>query len=176
MDKKYDTGLVIGRFQPFHYGHLFIVKRAMQDCKRVIIAIGSSQESRTKRNPFTAEERMDMIDEVTRNLSPNGEIIAIKFVKDINNPPKWARHVEQEVGHFDAAYITSETDKILFKDAGYNVIDVGMVSREVLMGENIRKLMTQKKGPWRAYVPLDTQKIIDKIDGVKIIKDTQKNG
>ena len=46
--------LYIGRFQPFHLGHLHIVKYILEVSKEVIIAIGSSG-SHTVHNPFTAE-------------------------------------------------------------------------------------------------------------------------
>ena len=61
MEKKYKVGLYIGRFQPFHMGHLSIVKRALKECDTLVIAIGSSQENRTKKNPFTFEERKAFI-------------------------------------------------------------------------------------------------------------------
>jgi nicotinamide-nucleotide adenylyltransferase len=168
----YHTGLVIGRFQPFHNGHLSIVQKAVNSCQWVIIAIGSSQESRTKRNPFTFEERAKMIYEATEHMKG----IIILPIDDINDPPNWAKHVENEVGDFDVAFITSETDKALFKDAGYKVIDPGMEDRDELQGENIRNLIAKEDTTWRALVPFSVQLVIAEIDGKKIIKDTQKNG
>ncbi|MBP7820288.1 MAG: adenylyltransferase/cytidyltransferase family protein, partial [Candidatus Methanofastidiosum sp.] len=49
--------LYIGRFQPFHLGHLHVVKLILNSSKEIIIAIGSSQVSHTIQNPFTAGER-----------------------------------------------------------------------------------------------------------------------
>ena len=59
MNEKF--GLYVGRFQPFHNGHKSVVKEALKHCDRLIIAIGSAQESRTKKNPFTFEERRKFI-------------------------------------------------------------------------------------------------------------------
>lgn len=50
-------GLYIGRFQPFHRGHLSVVREALKHCSKLVIAIGSAQEERTKKNPFSFEER-----------------------------------------------------------------------------------------------------------------------
>ena len=61
MGHKHKVGLYIGRFQPFHKGHKSIVEAALKQCDRLIIGIGSSQETRTKRNPFSYEEREQMI-------------------------------------------------------------------------------------------------------------------
>ena len=54
-------GLYLGRFQPFHQGHRYVVEKALKQCDKLIIAIGSSQESRTKKNPFSYEERKQLI-------------------------------------------------------------------------------------------------------------------
>jgi nicotinamide-nucleotide adenylyltransferase len=54
-------GVFPGRFQPFHLGHLEIVKWALEKVDELIIVIGTAQESHTIVNPFTAGERMIMI-------------------------------------------------------------------------------------------------------------------
>ena len=54
-------GLIIGRFQPFHNGHLALIKRVLSECDKVIILIGSYRQARSIRNPFTYEERHHMI-------------------------------------------------------------------------------------------------------------------
>lgn len=55
------NGLLIGRFQPFHMGHLSAVKFALSQVEKLWIGIGSSNKSHEKRNPFTADERKEMI-------------------------------------------------------------------------------------------------------------------
>src|SRR5438128_7695089 len=51
----------IGRFQPFHRGHLATVKRILESNDEIIVGIGSAQYSHTGENPFTAGERYEMI-------------------------------------------------------------------------------------------------------------------
>jgi len=53
--------LFVGRFQPFHNGHLMVIKGMVKVCEKVVIGVGSSQESMTPENPFTATERREMI-------------------------------------------------------------------------------------------------------------------
>ncbi|EQD45121.1 nicotinamide-nucleotide adenylyltransferase, partial [mine drainage metagenome] len=48
---------VVGRFQPFHNGHLHVIKEILSQYSSVIIGIGSAQYSHTMENPFTAGER-----------------------------------------------------------------------------------------------------------------------
>ena len=63
-----NTNIIIGRFQPFHNGHLELVLKALEDyTDDLIIFIGSAQKSRTNRNPFTYFERSVMIREVLQD-------------------------------------------------------------------------------------------------------------
>jgi len=58
---KYDFLVFIGRFQPFHLGHKSVIDAALEHTRHVIVLIGSAKEARSIRNPFTWEERADMI-------------------------------------------------------------------------------------------------------------------
>lgn len=58
---KYKYGLYIGRFQPLHIGHTHIISKMLDECEKVIIAIGSAQESGTKRNPLSYAYRKGLI-------------------------------------------------------------------------------------------------------------------
>ena len=51
--KPYDVGLVCGRFQTFHKGHEKLVDTGLLLCDRLLILIGSAQESGTERNQYT---------------------------------------------------------------------------------------------------------------------------
>ena len=59
--KRYSVGLYIGRFQPFHIGHWYVVQEALKECEKLVVAIGSAQEARTEKNPFNFYERMSFI-------------------------------------------------------------------------------------------------------------------
>jgi len=57
------TSLLIGRFQPFHKGHLQLIQDVCAEYGEVIIGMGSSQYGNTLENPFTSDERKLMIRE-----------------------------------------------------------------------------------------------------------------
>ena len=61
MIKSTKTGLFIGRFQPFHNGHLKAIENILEVCEKVIIVIGSAQEKNTPKNPFSSTQRVEMI-------------------------------------------------------------------------------------------------------------------
>ena len=95
MSKKYDTLVLIGRFQPFHNAHLEIVKRATALCNKLIIVVGSAKQPRTYKNPFTFEERAQMIRYATMGLSL--QISIEPNIDTIYNDQAWAVRVQQAV-------------------------------------------------------------------------------
>ena len=60
-DYEYDFLVFIGRFQPFHLGHKTIIDLGLKKARHLILLIGSAKEARSTRNPFTWEERAEMI-------------------------------------------------------------------------------------------------------------------
>lgn len=57
----YAKGVFIGRFQPVHAGHLHVIVEGLQHCRQLIIIVGSIRRARTVKNPFTYEERVQML-------------------------------------------------------------------------------------------------------------------
>lgn len=54
-------GVFIGRFQPFHSGHQFLINESLAQFERLIIVVGSAGRARSTFNPFTYEERVALI-------------------------------------------------------------------------------------------------------------------
>ena len=57
-----ESALILGRFQPFHLGHLELIRAVKNKYGKIIIAIGSAQEKKTSENPFDKDERINMIE------------------------------------------------------------------------------------------------------------------
>ncbi len=57
----YDLSVFIGRFQPFHLGHLHNVKKALENSSKILINVGSSFNAPNMKNPFSFEQRKQMI-------------------------------------------------------------------------------------------------------------------
>jgi nicotinamide-nucleotide adenylyltransferase len=157
--------LFVGRFQPFHKGHLQDIKRACDFSDRVIIGIGSSQEGHTKENPFSFDERKEMIDlAMEANNITCYEIIAIP---DINDDERWVEHVRGIVGEFDKVYTGNEKVKGLFEEKKAEVEQV-----EILEGINATEIRRRidSSEDWEALVPKEVSEFIRKIEGDKRIK------
>ena len=54
-------GLLIGRFQPFHLGHLQALQFALSRADCLWVGLGSSNKPVERDNPFTAQQRKEMI-------------------------------------------------------------------------------------------------------------------
>lgn len=138
------TALFIGRFQPFHQGHLDAIKQISED--EIIIGIGSSQYSKTDDNPYSFEERQKMIEKTLLMLSETTERsevetsrssahrqrdpstplrsaqdIKIIAIPDIHNEDNWVEHVKNIVGEFDVVYTGNDWVKKLFEEKNYIV-------------------------------------------------------
>jgi bifunctional NMN adenylyltransferase/nudix hydrolase len=98
MNKKYDTLVLIGRFQPFHAAHLEIVKRATALCDQLVIIVGSANQPRTYKNPFTFEERRAMIKIATSGLAI--QIYVEPNTDTMYNDQAWAVRVQGIVSKY----------------------------------------------------------------------------
>lgn len=75
--KTFKLGLVIGRFNHLHSKHEYMINTALNSCNKVLLLVGSSQESGTVRNPFSLHTRMNMIRKVySGEISDNRLLLA----------------------------------------------------------------------------------------------------
>ena len=92
---KLDYMVYIGRFQPLHNGHLHVLERCFEEAEKVIILLGSSYDKQTLKNPFTDNERIDMLHvSVPKKLHPFCQVIK---VADEYSDFEWAQVVEEAV-------------------------------------------------------------------------------
>ena len=107
-EKVKEYGLILGRFQPFHYGHQHIINEVILDGRVPIIALGDDGGKDNVRNPLTTDQRQELI----RLIYPNHEIVFIT-VNDNSNWSDWffnlghsvignsGRHMDQVVMYFN---------------------------------------------------------------------------
>ena len=167
-------GIYIGRFQPFHKGHLYAVKEVLNEVDELIIGIGSAQESHTLENPFTAGERMLMIRSALVEDGVDLCRVYIVPIPDIAMNHVWVRYVSMLVPQFNIAYSNNPLVMRLFKEAGYNVKPIPLYDRRKFSGKKIRELML-KGGSWEELVPKSVAKIINEIDGVSRIREIARS-
>ena len=108
MERKYlyDFSIFIGRFQPFHKGHEFVVKKALEQAKFLILFCGSAHQPRSLRNPWLVEEREQMI-RACFDSEQNKRIIISPLIDVLYNDELWVRNVQQTVAGVIASYYSS---------------------------------------------------------------------
>jgi bifunctional NMN adenylyltransferase/nudix hydrolase len=113
------VAVYIGRFQPFHNGHLALLQQALATAPWVVVVIGSAHQARTPKNPFTWQERAEMI----RLAVPEADRARIRFlpVRDYYNEARWVTAVREGVASLSAEFGLDAKPRVRlighFKDA-----------------------------------------------------------
>jgi nicotinamide-nucleotide adenylyltransferase len=153
---KNETALYIGRFQPFHNGHLDAIRQIFDAGKTrfLIIAIGNAQTSHTPENPFTAGERFEMIYESLLLAGFLPEQLCIVPIQNIDDYSLWPQHVVRMLPRFSRIYSGSRLVQRLFCEylPSVEVIPLQMridisataVRKNILEGNPISDLVPEK--------------------------------
>jgi nicotinamide-nucleotide adenylyltransferase len=146
-------GLLIGRFQPFHLGHLEALRFALSKVDKLWVGLGSSNKPVQKNNPFSAEERKEMI--LSSIDDSMKEKISIYFIPDLDDHVKWIEKIDSIVPKFDIVFSNDELTAHLYSRRSVQVIPIPFLKRDELSGTNIRDLIiTDQK--WENLVPEGT--------------------
>ena len=170
ITEKYDTGLFIGRFQPLHHGHIYVIKKILELCNRIKIGIGSSQMSNKANDPFTSDERKMFIEAALkkRNIpSDNYEIFEIPDIFDAN---RWVDHIISIVGNFDVAFSNSDWVRQLFVSKGIKIGKKIEIFKNKFNGTNVRNLIVEKDKKLYNLVPKEVINLMEKFNGIERIK------
>jgi nicotinamide-nucleotide adenylyltransferase len=163
-------GLFVGRFQPFHLGHLATVKFALSRLEELIIIIGSAQTSHEIRNPFTAGERIQMIkDSLVADSSVDMKKILLIPVSDVNMHSLWTHQVDILVPKYIVVFTNDILTALLFKQRGIEVVEPPLYQRKELSATEVRSRMA-KDEDWKELVTIQTAKVVEDIHGIERIK------
>jgi len=156
---------MVGRFQPFHYGHLSAVKYALKKVDYLYVVVGSAQRSHERDNPFTAGERITMIKSA---LDGNGvdpsKWMAIP-IADADSHSLWVSSIESMVPKFNAVFTNDALTYLLFKEEGTEVNMVPYLDRNNYSATNVRHRILERKD-WESLVPPQVAKLVKKFGGV----------
>ena len=161
------NGLLIGRFQPFHLGHLEAILFGLSRVENLWICIGSSNKSNEMKNPFTADERKEMIlSSIDKKIA---EKIKIYYIPDVADHSKWTLEIDSIVPKYDVVFSNDEFSQTLFQKRGIKVIPVPLKQRESLSGINIRSKIANNQD-WKDLVPQGTRNVLLKINAKDRLK------
>lgn len=154
-------GLFIGRFQPFHNGHLAVVKQIAEECGSVMVGVGSAQKERELSDPLSGGERIEMIERVLDAEGiPSYEIYP---VPDIGCYPAWTHYVKAILPPFDCIYGNSSVVLDLFERTSIETKEVEEIRRDEYSGTEIRERIVEGEG-WHHLVPDEVVEYLEEID------------
>jgi nicotinamide-nucleotide adenylyltransferase len=173
VNTKNQICLFIGRFQPLHHGHIYVLKKLLKKYKFLKIGIGSAQLSHTKADPFTSKERVQFIISALEIRNVSSEQYQIFEIPDIFNANKWVDHVISIVGEFNIIFSNSDWVRELFKKEGYEVGGKIEIFKKKYNGSHIRKLIITHDKNWKTLVSKEVANLIKSFDGLERIRDKQ---
>ncbi len=151
--KKVKRVAFIGRFQPFHRGHLSVIEDLLPKFDQVLVVIGSSDKFRTPENPFTVGERHAMVKETLEDLGVKPDKFKVIPLPDVDDDEKWVKHAIKTCPEFAAVAITENprVEKLFRKDKTKKIvkpkkkyaITATTVREEIGKGSDLRKYLPQ---------------------------------
>lgn len=162
----YEHGLIVARFQPLHNGHIRILDKMLRESKNVTILLGSIQEQNTLRNPFSFQQRKQMI---LNHYQDKPEFTRMKIfgIQDLGNDKDWGRYVLDfvemqlpETPPVDALYCGSHYDGHWFRGlkSGGKELHIAIYDRTnqtypYVTGTMVRDMCTLQDIRWKLYTP-----------------------
>lgn len=163
-------GIFIGRFQPFHLGHIAAIKFAFKKVDELAIVVGSAQAGYESQNPFTAGERISMIkDSLNADNIIDCKKTLIIPVPDTNIHSTWTHSVDMLVPKYDVVFTNNAFTGYLFIQRNIKVTEPKLLDRSDLSGTEIRRRM-MKNLKWTHLVTEQTQSVIREVGGVERLK------
>jgi bifunctional NMN adenylyltransferase/nudix hydrolase len=96
MTKAYQFGIYIGRFQPFHHGHLRSIEFALTKVDKLIIILGSHCIAMNIRNPWSTAERIELIEQCL-SAEQQSRIIFLSIRDWLYSDHLWLTEIQQQV-------------------------------------------------------------------------------
>ena len=159
-----DTIAYIGRFQPFHNGHLSTLLRGLQLAKQVVVVLGSANKPSTLKNPWNASDRQEMIrSSIPNDIYPE----RVKFVRADDYPGDdsgWTNQIRSLIiphtsnGKFEL--IGSNKDESTYYFKFFPDIYLHQPLKLLLSGTEIRKYYFNGASDWETMVPGGSQKFL----------------
>jgi nicotinamide-nucleotide adenylyltransferase len=164
------TGLYVGRFQPFHLGHLEAVKYILERVDELAIIVGSAQNSHTIENPFTAGERLTMIRLALKDAGIPPDHYTVIPLPDAEFHKVWVAHLLSQTPKFDVVYTNEPLTARLLKEEGLKVEHIPMFNRTLYTATEVRKRLLNG-GNWEELLPKSVGAYLKQISGDERLRD-----
>ena len=86
----------LGRFQPWHNGHMQQLRFALDNASNVLILCGSANSGPSQRNPWSFEQRVDYINSCL-NLVERRRVLILPIIDYLYNHDRWLLQIQQSI-------------------------------------------------------------------------------
>jgi nicotinamide-nucleotide adenylyltransferase len=170
----YARGMIHGRFQPFHVGHLEYLQGAAERCDELFVGITNPDPERIKpeasdplrhlpeSNPFTYVERLLMVKAAAADAGVAAERLhVIPF--PVNEPELWRAYVPDGVVQFIRLFSDWGGTKLeRLRAAGYEVVVLDEGAEKEVSGADVRRAL-REGGNWDRLVPPGVAAVIERL-------------
>lgn len=172
--KKYNCGIVVGRFSPIHIGHEQLINIALGKCKKVVLIV-TSKENIDEKNPYSLEFRISLIEKIFKDQVNNGRLIITTFTENGKIDTRYGDsilRIVKEIANVDADYIIYGSDKDIskcFSKEAINNIHYDIIERSGIpvSATTIRKALKENNSILlKKYL---NSKIYNEIESLKYI-------
>ena len=172
-------GMIHGRFQPFHNGHLEYLKGAAQRSDEVFVGITNPDPSQVKpeasdparhlpeSNPYTYVERMLMVKAAAADAGLATERLhVIPF--PVNTPELWHAYVPNDVVQYIRLFSDWGGTKLeRLQAAGFEVVVLDEGAEKELSGADVRAAIRDGRD-WEQLVPPSVAAVIKRLERVPV--------
>ena len=162
------VGILIGRFQPLHKGHVNAIEFARDNSERLFVIVGSAEKSNQERNPFSFEERKRMIGLALKGKKLQDNIFIVP-INDARNHTEWIKSIKNTIGEYNLIFTNDELTEKLFKEDGAEVLNVPLQDRNELSATEVRKRLELDK-EWESLVTPEIAQYLKEINAVERMK------
>jgi len=158
-------GVYWGRFNPPHRGHIALIERIARKVDSLTVAVGSAEQSNTKRNPFSGEERVKMLKSYLKE-----RMVEVQNVVAVDDGTSWASSVDnlfEKCRRFDVLFADKKRISNLVGNRA-KVVSFRRTGR--ISSTMIRDSIARGDGRWRSLTGRSVAEMIERLGGEQRIK------
>jgi nicotinamide-nucleotide adenylyltransferase len=177
MLTKSNRGMIHGRFQPFHNGHLQYLRGAAERSDEVWIGITNPDPARIRpepsdplrhlaeSNPYSYAERLLMAKAAAGDLGLEAASVhVIPF--PVNEPELWPAYVPEGVTQYLRLFSAWGGTKLeRLREAGYEVVILDEGAEKEISGANVREAIREGR-EWEPMVPPGVAEVLRSLERV----------
>jgi nicotinamide-nucleotide adenylyltransferase len=176
-NRGHRRALYIGRFQPFHVGHLDVLQQiaGAADVDEIVLAVGSSQYDHLHKspaapwavNPFTYEERRQAIEASLAGALPKPCLVCP--LPDYHDWEKWYQHIVERLPEVACLYTCDDEERRFFAARGKEVR--GFDRRFTFHAGTLRRKMADGDQSYRPCLPAATLDALDRMGAAERVRE-----